>query len=43
MKDKSVAKALRDKDHFQAMCMQVEAVRPWVDPANAAPISRAYS
>lgn len=41
-KDKAVAKALRDRDHFQAMCMKVEAVRPWVDPANAAPTSGVY-
>lgn len=40
--DKAVAKALRDRDHFQAMCMRVEAVRPWVDPANAAPTSGVY-
>ena len=41
-KDQAVAKALRDRDHFQATCMKVEAVRPWVDPANAAPTSRVY-
>ena len=40
--DKAIAKALRDRDHFQAMCMRVEAVRPWVDPANATPTSGIY-
>ena len=40
--DREVAKALRDQDHFQAMCMKVEEIRPWVDPVNATPTSRVY-
>ncbi len=40
--DKAIAKALRDPNHFQAMCMKVEAVSPWVDPANASPTSGVY-
>ena len=37
IKDKAIIRALRDPDHYQAMCMAVEAIRPWVDPARSTP------
>lgn len=40
--DKDIAKALREPAHFQAMCMQVAKMRPWVDPAVAEPTSDVY-
>jgi 2-polyprenyl-6-methoxyphenol hydroxylase-like FAD-dependent oxidoreductase len=40
--DRAVAKALRDADHFQAMCMAVDSIRPWVDPARSVPTSKIY-
>ena len=36
-KDKAIVRALRDPDHFQAMCMAVDAARPWVEPARSSP------
>lgn len=40
--DKEVARALRAVDHFQAMCMAVDSIRPWVDPARAEPTSKVF-
>ncbi len=40
--DKAVARALRDPAHFQAMCMKVARIRPWVDPAVAEPTSEVF-
>ncbi len=37
IKDKAIIRALRNPDHYQAMCMAVEAIRPWVDPARSTP------
>ena len=36
-KDKAIIRALRNPDHYQAMCMGVEAIRPWVEPARSSP------
>lgn len=41
-KDKAIVRALRDADHFQAMCMAVETVRPWVEPARSSPTSSVF-
>jgi 2-polyprenyl-6-methoxyphenol hydroxylase-like FAD-dependent oxidoreductase len=40
--DKEVAKALRNPDHFQAMCGAVGCIAPWVDPARSEPTSEVF-
>ncbi|MEQ8860372.1 MAG: FAD-dependent oxidoreductase [Pseudomonadales bacterium] len=35
--DAEVMRALKDPEHFQAMCLAVGALAPWVDPARARP------
>jgi 2-polyprenyl-6-methoxyphenol hydroxylase-like FAD-dependent oxidoreductase len=37
--DTAIARALRDPDHFQAMCGAIGRIAPWVDPAIATPTS----
>lgn len=41
-KDKELAAALRNPNHFHSVCEATNQVAPWVDPARAEPTSNVY-